>query len=84
MPKLLKRMDTRTGHIYDLPPGDTVEQLAKRLAQTDAHHRTVQQLTGDIVPLARKPDPSCKKCHGTGAVPRGFGSKRFKPCSCVL
>lgn len=67
-------MDTRTGLIHEMQPGESLEDLERRL----------NAKRGDLVPVARPADGVCPKCKGTGAVRRGLFSKRFKPCECVL
>lgn len=67
-------MDTRTGLIHEFHESETIEQFAARLGGKPK----------DFVEAARKPDGTCQKCNGTGAIRRGLFSKRFKPCSCVL
>lgn len=68
-----KTMDTRTGLIHEMQPGETLRDLERRL----------NAQPGDLVPVARQADGVCPKCKGTGAVRRGMFSKRFKPCVCV-
>ena len=68
-----KNMDTRTGLIHEMQPGETLRDMERRL----------NAQPGDLVPVARKSDGVCPKCKGTGAVRRGIFSKRFKPCVCV-
>ena len=67
-------MDTRTGEIHELNAGETVDDLAKRLGGKPT----------DYVPISHRPDGKCRRCNGTGAVPAGFQSKRFKPCRCTM
>jgi hypothetical protein len=71
-------MDTRTGYTYEGTP----DEIARRIQETDAFKRSLDEIKGDLVQLANKPVEKCPKCHGTGAVPRGLNSKRFKPCPC--
>lgn len=66
-------MDTRTGLIHEMQPGETMQDMERRL----------NAQRGDIVPVARQPDGKCAKCKGTGAIRRGLFSRRFKPCVCV-
>lgn len=72
-------MDTRTGYIYEGTP----EEIARQIYPSDAHSRTLEQIEADLVALKSESLKTCPKCHGTGAVPRGLNSKRFKPCECV-
>lgn len=67
-------MDTRTGKIYDLPEGVSIKSLAKEIGAKPS----------DLVPVGRRPDGTCRRCNGTGAVRRGLFSKRFKPCRCTM
>lgn len=67
-------MDTRTGIIHEMRPGETPEEFALRLGGRKSH----------FVAVARQADGKCSKCNGTGAIKKGLNSKRFKPCSCVL
>jgi hypothetical protein len=68
-------MDTRTGEIHELPPGESIRDLARRLGGK----------VSDFVQVATNtPNATCKKCDGNGFVKRGLNSKRFKPCKCVL
>lgn len=67
-------MDTRTGLIHEMKPGETLQYLERRL----------NAQFGDLVPVSRQADGVCPKCKGTGSVRRGMFSKRFKPCQCVL
>lgn len=69
-----KTMDTRTGLIHEMQPGETMRDFERRL----------NAQPGDLVPVARPADGVCPKCKGTGSVRRGLFSKRFKPCECVL
>jgi hypothetical protein len=66
-------MDTRTGEFHELKPGETLEELAKRLG-------TLRQA---LVEVKRLPDGRCAKCGGRGSIPAGLNSKRWKPCKCV-
>ena len=70
----LTAMDTRTGLIHQLLPGETIEDLARRLGGKSS----------DFVPVEREADGVCTRCNGTGSVRRGLLSKKFKPCKCVL
>lgn len=67
-------MDTRTGIIHDMNPGETIEQFAARLGGKPS----------DFMPVARHADGVCPKCKGTGKRKAGLFSRRFKPCECVL
>lgn len=66
-------MDTRTGKIYPLVDGMTLEQLSKKLNAED----------GDLVMLDKLPEGTCRKCRGTGSIRAGLFSRRFKPCRCT-
>lgn len=67
-------MDTRTGLIHEMLPGEDMADFSKRLKGAE----------DDFVAVAKQPDAQCSKCHGKGSVRRGLRSKRFKPCDCVL
>ena len=77
-------MDTRTGRIYGLAPGQTVEQLAEQIFEHDARGRTKEQIVKDLTPLDQQPAQECPKCGGRGYVRKGLNSRRFKPCDCTL
>jgi len=76
-------MDTRTGEIHELAPGQTLENLAEQLEATDKLKRRADQLCNDLVRLQRKPNPECKICRGLGRIKKGLNSRRFKPCECT-
>jgi hypothetical protein len=76
-------MDSQTGTVYPLAPGETFLDLARRLAPDDPLKRTHIEISRDLVALDKDPDEACPKCHGTGAMPRGEHSRRFKPCDCT-
>ena len=66
-------MDTRTGKIHDLCPGETVADLARRLNAKES----------DLVMLDKRPDGKCSRCGGTGRRRAGLFSRRYKPCRCT-
>ena len=66
-------MDTRTGLIHEMLPGETLAEMEKRL----------NARSGEIVPLQRLPVQVCRKCGGKGFRKAGLLSKRFKPCECT-
>lgn len=66
-------MNTKTGEVVALKPGQSVTDLAKQYGGK----------ASDWVPVERLPDGTCKLCNGRGSVKRGLNSKRFKPCRCV-
>jgi hypothetical protein len=66
-------MDTRTGQFHELAHHETLAGLARRIGAD----------VTDLVEVARMPPTVCPRCKGKGSVPRGLGSKRFKPCVCV-
>ena len=73
--------DLRTGQIHELRAGENIDDLARRLRGKPS----------DFVELEKPPAKGCKRCHGTGMVPRTFGKHgrralrrhRFKPCRCT-
>lgn len=67
-------MDTRTGEIHELGPGESIAALARQLGGVPK----------DFVPVNHLPSPVCPKCKGTGAIRKGLFSKRFKPCKCTF
>ena len=69
-----KSMNTNTGLVHLMNPGETKEQLAQRIGAAPE----------DIELLSQAPSPVCDKCKGRGSVPAGFGSKRFKRCDCTF
>lgn len=73
-------MDTRTGLIYE----GTRDEIAAQVLTADPLGRSLDQIKQDMVPVKNVGDSRCPKCHGTGAIPRGLNSKRFKPCPCTL
>jgi hypothetical protein len=71
-------MDTRTGQIHEMQPGENLADLAKRTGA----------LQEDLVELKHSPKPDCPKCHGKGSVPKKGQKprsqfKRYEPCSCT-
>ena len=76
--ELFNIMDTRTGKIYGMEPGETLSDLSKRTGVPEKR----------LVQLQRQPDPKCPKCAGKGYKPqKGQKPKRrFKlmvPCACT-
>jgi hypothetical protein len=67
-------MDLRTGEIHENEPGETMGQFYAR-------HRANPD---DFAAIDQRPDAKCWRCRGTGRIPKGFGSMRFKPCKCTL
>lgn len=55
-------------------PGESFEEMSARLKVP----------VTDMIPVARLPVATCKKCRGKGSRKAGLFSKRFKPCECVL
>ena len=66
-------MDTRTGLIHQLVPGETLDDLARRLNAEPS----------DVVMLDQLPSGACRRCHGTGRMKAGLFSRRYKPCRCT-
>jgi len=66
-------MDVRTGNVYERLETESLAQMAERLKVPE----------GALVPLDKAPDSSCPICQGRGSVPKGLGSRRFKPCRCT-
>lgn len=67
-------MNANNGMIYDRGFSETPEQMAQR----------VNCKVSDLIEIKRHADTTCKKCNGRGSIKRGFFSKRYKPCECVL
>lgn len=75
-------MDTRTGYVYTPEQLLTIEKIPL-LERQDPFHRTHEQFKADLVPVKNVGLANCPHCHGTGSMPKGLNSKRFKPCKCV-
>ena len=67
-------MDTRTGQILQLEPGESLLDRALKLECPPEA----------IVPLDRQPQPKCQHCKGKGAVRTGNARKPFRPCRCTM
>lgn len=82
-------MDTSSGKIYEvtndpqLTEDEQYARMLKHMSEAIQKEENRQLNPADVVPLARMPDPNCKRCNGTGSKPAGLHSRRFKPCSCT-